>query len=212
MSNAEKNPFLTVASGDACMDAASIGALLGCTKHHVWHHLAKRVDFPPLLIDFGPRGRYWRAVDVLAWLNKASGRALRLEDLHAPRLDTAGIANLLGCTRQHAADNIAKRADFPPPCIDVSSRMRFWLYRDVLAWLGSSTSINAGQLLDAEGVATLLGCPRCHVVDIARRADFPVPFLYASRRLRWWLASDVQAWLRAASVGQKGIKGAGNAR
>lgn len=53
----------------------------------------------------------------------------------APRLDTAGIAELLGCTRQHVTSRVTKRVDFPKPFINVSRRIRYWRTSDVLAWL-----------------------------------------------------------------------------
>ena len=120
-------PALSVATavmnGEPCLDAASLAALLGCAPHHVLHQLAKRMDFPCPLVDVSCRVRYWRAVDVLLWLYQTgTTRAMGLADLAAPRLDAAGLADLLGCTRQHAADHIATRADFPPPCINVSRR------------------------------------------------------------------------------------------
>ena len=52
-----------------------------------------------------------------------------------PRLDTAGIAEMLGVTREHVTDRITKRADFPKPFINVSRRLRFWRQSDVHAWM-----------------------------------------------------------------------------
>lgn len=52
-----------------------------------------------------------------------------------PRLDTAGIAALLGVTREHATDRITKRPDFPKPYINVSRRLRFWRASEVQAWM-----------------------------------------------------------------------------
>ena len=52
-----------------------------------------------------------------------------------PRLDTAGIAELLGVTRVHVTDRITKRPDFPKPFINVSCRLRYWRTSDVLAWM-----------------------------------------------------------------------------
>ncbi len=57
-----------------------------------------------------------------------------------PRLDTAGIAALLGVTREHATDRITKRPDFPKPYINVSRRLRFWRASDVHAWMRFSSS------------------------------------------------------------------------
>lgn len=200
-----------VMNGMHCLDTAGLAALLGCAPHHVRHQLGKRLDFPAAFIDLSPRLRYWRVIDVLQWLYRPGMRALSVADLGAPRLDVAGIADLLGCSREHATAVIAKRKDFPPPCIDISNRMRSWLYRDVLAWLAlQGQAYGTGlkgcaqaalpHLLDADGVATLLGCTREQFAKhLARLAGFPAPFLYASRRLRWWRASDVQAWIEGGA-------------
>lgn len=56
----------------------------------------------------------------------------------APRLDTAGIAALLGCTRQHVTSRVTKRVDFPRPYINVSRRIRYWRTIDVRAWMEKS--------------------------------------------------------------------------
>lgn len=52
-----------------------------------------------------------------------------------PRLDTAGIAAMLGVTRVHVTDRITKRPDFPKPFINVSRRLRYWRQSDVQAWM-----------------------------------------------------------------------------
>lgn len=54
----------------------------------------------------------------------------------APRLDTAGIAELLGCTRQHVTSRLTKRLDFPKPFINASRRIRYWRTSEVVAWMG----------------------------------------------------------------------------
>lgn len=54
----------------------------------------------------------------------------------APRLDTAGIAELLGLSREHVTDRLTKRVDFPKPYINVSRRTRYWRTSDVLKWMG----------------------------------------------------------------------------
>lgn len=208
MSTIVLRPSDAIAAGLPCLDVAGLAALLGCTRHHVLHQLAKRPSFPQPFIHISNNVCYWRASDILAWLHCPGVRALTLADLDAPRLDTAGIADLLGCTRQHAAAIITKRTDFPPPCINISNRMRSWLYRDVLAWLAphasrsdSDTCAAVPKILDIDAVATLLGCTRKHASHrLTTRADFPQPFLYASRRLRWWRASDVQAWLETGGA------------
>lgn len=53
----------------------------------------------------------------------------------APRLDTAGIAALLGCTRQHVTSRLTKRVDFPKPFINVSRRIRYWKTVDIKEWM-----------------------------------------------------------------------------
>jgi len=52
-----------------------------------------------------------------------------------PRVDTAGIAELLGCSRQHVTSRVTKRVDFPKPYINVSRRIRYWRTSDVRAWM-----------------------------------------------------------------------------
>ena len=52
-----------------------------------------------------------------------------------PRLDTAGIAAMLGVTRVHVTDRITKRPDFPKPFINVSRRLRYWRASEVKAWM-----------------------------------------------------------------------------
>ncbi|HRP21583.1 MAG TPA: hypothetical protein PK925_13235 [Alicycliphilus sp.] len=51
------------------------------------------------------------------------------------RVDTAGIAALLGCTRAHVTDRLTKRPDFPRPFINVSQKMRYWRLADVKAFM-----------------------------------------------------------------------------
>ena len=50
-------------------------------------------------------------------------------------LDTAQIAAILGCTREHVTDRITKRPDFPRPEVNLSRRLRRWKEADVMAWL-----------------------------------------------------------------------------
>lgn len=52
-----------------------------------------------------------------------------------PRIDTAGIAAMLGVTREHVTDRITKRPDFPKPFINVSRRLRYWRQSEVQAWM-----------------------------------------------------------------------------
>lgn len=197
MSNSTMYPSVVVATGVPCLDVAGLAALLGCARHHVVHRLALQRGFPRPLIYISCTVRYWRSSDVLQWLRGPGVRAMSLADLEAPRLNTAGIADLLGCTREHAADNVTKRVDFPPPCVNVSRRMRSWLYRDVLAWLDPQAALDAtgGGLLDIDGLAAQLGCTRQHFMQsLAMRPDFPPPFLYAGRGKELWRAGDVLAW------------------
>ena len=49
-------------------------------------------------------------------------------------IDAAACAALLGVSRQHFTDRIAKRQDFPRPVVDFSPRSRRWRYADVLRW------------------------------------------------------------------------------
>ena len=52
-----------------------------------------------------------------------------------PRLDTAGIAALLGLSREYVTDQITKRVDFPKPFINVSRKTRYWRTSEVHAWM-----------------------------------------------------------------------------
>lgn len=49
-------------------------------------------------------------------------------------IDAAAAAALLGVSRQHFTDRIAKRPDFPRPVVNFSPRSRRWRYADVLKW------------------------------------------------------------------------------
>ena len=50
-------------------------------------------------------------------------------------VDTAAIAEMLGCSRAHVTNRITKRPDFPKPFINMSQKMRFWRKTDVLAYI-----------------------------------------------------------------------------
>ncbi len=203
MSHKTTLPAAVVATGEPCLDVAGMAALLGCTSHHVVNQLAPLWSFPRPFIHISWMVRYWRSSDVLQWLRRPGVRALNLADLNAPLVNTAGIAQLLGCSREHAAYNVTKRVDFPLPCVNVSRRMRSWLYRDVLAWLDpqaalAAADIPAQRLLDVDGLAAQLDCTRQHFMQsMAMRPDFPAPYLYAGRSKQWWRAGDVQAWCRS---------------
>lgn len=54
------------------------------------------------------------------------------------RIDTAGVAQLLGCSRKYATNAITKRPDFPKPIINVSQKTRFWSLADVQRWMGGN--------------------------------------------------------------------------
>lgn len=51
------------------------------------------------------------------------------------RIDTAGIAQMLGCSRRHVTNRVTKRPDFPRPIINVSQKTRFWALADVQRWM-----------------------------------------------------------------------------
>lgn len=50
-------------------------------------------------------------------------------------LDTAEIANILGVSRPYVTDKLVKRADFPPPIVAVSQRLRRWRAEDVESFI-----------------------------------------------------------------------------
>jgi predicted DNA-binding transcriptional regulator AlpA len=50
-------------------------------------------------------------------------------------LDTADIADLLKCTREHVTDRLTKRADFPRPRVNLSQKLKRWAREDVVAWM-----------------------------------------------------------------------------
>jgi len=54
-------------------------------------------------------------------------------------IDTARIAELLGCSRKHVTDRLIKRPDFPAPKIAVSRKCRRWAEADVMAWASPSS-------------------------------------------------------------------------
>lgn len=49
-------------------------------------------------------------------------------------IDTAGIAAMLGLSREHVTDRLIKRPDFPRPVVNLSRRTRRWAERDVVAF------------------------------------------------------------------------------
>lgn len=50
-------------------------------------------------------------------------------------VDTAGIAELAMCSREHATDRLTKRPGFPKPRINLSRKMRYWDRDDVVSYL-----------------------------------------------------------------------------
>lgn len=54
--------------------------------------------------------------------------------LYTKTVDTAGIAAMLGVTREHVTDRLSKRPDFPRPVVNLSRRTRRWAERDVVAF------------------------------------------------------------------------------
>lgn len=54
------------------------------------------------------------------------------------RVDTAGIAALLGCTRAHVTDRLTKRPDFPKPFINVSQKMRYWRLAEIQKFIAGN--------------------------------------------------------------------------
>lgn len=50
-------------------------------------------------------------------------------------IDTAGIASLLGLTREYVTDELTKKAGFPRPRINLSRRLRKWDRDEVVAYI-----------------------------------------------------------------------------
>lgn len=50
-------------------------------------------------------------------------------------IDTADIAAMLKCSREHVTDRITKRADFPKPRVNLSQKLKRWARDDIEAWL-----------------------------------------------------------------------------
>lgn len=68
-----KTAFITqnpMAGAVPRLDTAAIAAMLGVTREHVTDRITKRPDFPKPFINVSRRLRYWRASDVLAWMQK----------------------------------------------------------------------------------------------------------------------------------------------
>jgi predicted DNA-binding transcriptional regulator AlpA len=55
--------------------------------------------------------------------------------------------------------------------------------------------MNAHNLIDTGGIASLLGLTRAYVTDrLSKLPDFPKPKLNVSRKTRKWDRSDVEKW------------------
>ena len=50
------------------------------------------------------------------------------------RIDTAGIAVLLGYSVRHVRDYVTKLPEFPAPSVNLSPKHRRWDKVDVLSW------------------------------------------------------------------------------
>lgn len=61
-----------MASSAPRMSTADIAALLGLSREHVTDRITKRLDFPKPFINVSRRTRYWRTVDVMAWLRRGA--------------------------------------------------------------------------------------------------------------------------------------------
>jgi predicted DNA-binding transcriptional regulator AlpA len=59
-------------------------------------------------------------------------------------IDTQGIADLLGVTRDYATSSVVKRPDFPAPSLRLSQKTVRWDRAAVLAWI-EGQRIRAGR-------------------------------------------------------------------
>jgi predicted DNA-binding transcriptional regulator AlpA len=50
-------------------------------------------------------------------------------------LDTAQIAELVGCSRAYVTDNLTKQPRFPAPTVNLSQKLRRWDADEVKAYL-----------------------------------------------------------------------------
>lgn len=55
-------------------------------------------------------------------------------DAVAEKIDTAGIAALLGYSVRHVRDYVTKLPEFPAPSVNLSPKHRRWNKADVLGW------------------------------------------------------------------------------
>ena len=51
-------------------DAAQCAAHMGISRQHFVDRVSKLPSFPRPVVDFSPRSRQWRAVEVMAWAAK----------------------------------------------------------------------------------------------------------------------------------------------
>lgn len=50
-------------------------------------------------------------------------------------INTADIAALLGCSREHVTDRVVKERGFPAPRVNLSQKLRRWDREEVLHWI-----------------------------------------------------------------------------
>ena len=50
-------------------------------------------------------------------------------------INTADIAALLGCSREHVTDRVVKERGFPAPRVNLSQKLRRWDREEVLLWI-----------------------------------------------------------------------------
>lgn len=61
------------------------------------------------------------------------------------RVNTAGIAELLGLDREYVTDRVVKRPDFPAPVLALSRKTRLWLRAEVQEWADAQAIRAAGR-------------------------------------------------------------------
>ena len=62
-------------------------------------------------------------------------------------IDTMGIAQLLGLTRDYTTDRVIKRPDFPKPRIAISQKTKRWAREEVERWASSPKSARANPAI-----------------------------------------------------------------
>lgn len=58
-------------------------------------------------------------------------------------IDTADIAAILKCSREHVTDRLTKQPSFPKPRVNLSRKMRRWDRQEVLDWLAVTRKVAA---------------------------------------------------------------------